>query len=763
MATTLNYNVGVSTTQGVQALQNLQNKLAATSNAFGGLKSAITGLAVGGFIASMYQSAAAIKDVSDASGIGVQQLLGFQKAVKQFGGDSQGALDGISKLAQAIDGAANGSKSLQDRFLDLGITLSDLRNLTEGEILNKVVKNLGEGKNGAASMAAAIEIFGKKFKNVNFQDVAANLDNYTAAQKRAAAATIAADQAEENFSTAVGKFKTELLIALDPISRLASNLLEAGSAMSTFFKIAAQIVVAVLTFTAIGKAVQFLRLAFVGLAGAFEFIATGIGTVINFFKNFSLVMGEVGGAAAAGGSTMGVIVGLFKQFGAWILKNIPAVSTLGVVLYNLWDAFGVGIDKIKELLGLGKSQSDQAKTQTDDEKRKAQALREVTDAYAKQRLEIQQASINFSKQNKSTIDQINLSNSLIGKTKEYSDVTKAQEEIFKRAADESDKLREAKAKLSKEELKQGLGTVYDQQIAKIQEVAAADAKRVASATSNTQRLEAGEQFRLYSITNQIDAQNKLRELQDNIARSTMTEIQKKYYDIDSAARASAKTAIEAEEARRNAKMPIEEQQRYYAEAAKGNAALKEAAAAEYEQSRKFSTGWTQAFNEYVDNATNAATQAQRIFQTFTSSMEDMLMGLFKTGKLGWKDFIQTMIDELMRSQLRQLIAKTMGGMGSVGGGGSGGLLGGSIIPGFLANGGPATANKPYIVGERGPELFVPNTSGTVIPNGTSLGGGSVTYNINAVDAMSFKQMIAADPSFLHAVAEQGRRRIPGAR
>lgn len=38
------------------------------------------------------------------------------------------------------------------------------------------------------------------------------------------------------------------------------------------------------------------------------------------------------------------------------------------------------------------------------------------------------------------------------------------------------------------------------------------------------------------------------------------------------------------------------------------------------------------------------------------------------------------------------------------------------ILGFLAEGGPAKSNKPYIVGELGPELFIPSTAGTVIPN-----------------------------------------------
>lgn len=36
--------------------------------------------------------------------------------------------------------------------------------------------------------------------------------------------------------------------------------------------------------------------------------------------------------------------------------------------------------------------------------------------------------------------------------------------------------------------------------------------------------------------------------------------------------------------------------------------------------------------------------------------------------------------------------------------------------GFRANGGPVKGNSPYIVGERGPELFVPSVSGSVVPN-----------------------------------------------
>lgn len=42
--------------------------------------------------------------------------------------------------------------------------------------------------------------------------------------------------------------------------------------------------------------------------------------------------------------------------------------------------------------------------------------------------------------------------------------------------------------------------------------------------------------------------------------------------------------------------------------------------------------------------------------------------------------------------------------------------GGGLANLFRADGGPVTARRPYIVGERGPELFVPGKSGTIIPN-----------------------------------------------
>jgi len=61
----------------------------------------------------------------------------------------------------------------------------------------------------------------------------------------------------------------------------------------------------------------------------------------------------------------------------------------------------------------------------------------------------------------------------------------------------------------------------------------------------------------------------------------------------------------------------------------------------------------------------------------------------------------------------------------------------SITPigGARANGGPVSGGVPYLVGERGPELFMPNSSGSIIPNGALAGGGggaSIVINIGNV-------------------------------
>jgi hypothetical protein len=78
-------------------------------------------------------------------------------------------------------------------------------------------------------------------------------------------------------------------------------------------------------------------------------------------------------------------------------------------------------------------------------------------------------------------------------------------------------------------------------------------------------------------------------------------------------------------------------------------------------------------------------------------------------------------------------------LGSKIGGAVGGLFGGG-----KATGGPVAGGTTYLVGEKGPELFTPSGSGTIIPNGSFGGGGSNVINITvngAIDPISTARQI----------------------
>ena len=124
-----------------------------------------------------------------------------------------------------------------------------------------------------------------------------------------------------------------------------------------------------------------------------------------------------------------------------------------------------------------------------------------------------------------------------------------------------------------------------------------------------------------------------------------------------------------------------------------------------------------------------------------SGMEDAITNFVMTGKKNFTDFANSVIADLMRIAVRASITAPLAGMfGSIfsgfGGGSTGttsisgsgftGKIGGpTTFPG-MALGGPVSGGSSYLVGERGPELFVPSSSGSIVPGG---GGGNVTVNI----------------------------------
>jgi len=98
--------------------------------------------------------------------------------------------------------------------------------------------------------------------------------------------------------------------------------------------------------------------------------------------------------------------------------------------------------------------------------------------------------------------------------------------------------------------------------------------------------------------------------------------------------------------------------------------------------------------------------------------------------------------------------------------------GGFGIP-FFAEGGRTPANQPIVVGERGPELFVPNTAGNIMSNDDLQAGGDVgsggdiidvTFNINTIDASDFDTLLTTRQDLImglinRGLAERGKRSL----
>ena len=117
--------------------------------------------------------------------------------------------------------------------------------------------------------------------------------------------------------------------------------------------------------------------------------------------------------------------------------------------------------------------------------------------------------------------------------------------------------------------------------------------------------------------------------------------------------------------------------------------------------------------------------------------EDAIMAMIMGVKFSWKSLFKGIMADLIRIQVRKAIVGAIGG-----------------IFGF-ANGGRPPTNRPSIVGEKGAELFVPDSAGTIVPNDQLGGGGNTTaeinFNVQAIDASSFNSYLVNNRDTIESI------------
>jgi len=124
-----------------------------------------------------------------------------------------------------------------------------------------------------------------------------------------------------------------------------------------------------------------------------------------------------------------------------------------------------------------------------------------------------------------------------------------------------------------------------------------------------------------------------------------------------------------------------------------------------------------------------------------AALEKGLLTAIQRGKFGFDDLGKialSVLNDIAQAAIRTGIDSIFQGGG--GGGGQGVVLGsiGGLINGALglpgrATGGPVSPGRPYIVGERGPEVFVPTSSGSVDAGMGRSGGANVNLTVNISD------------------------------
>jgi lambda family phage tail tape measure protein len=834
----LSYDVQVNTSQAERNLANLQKSVTGLNNTFAGFKAALAGISLSAIISQAIGLADSITDISDSTGIATANILGLSRAMIDNGGSAEGAQKAILKLVGAIGEAADGGEDTQKAFASIGISLNDLRTLSEQDILSKTIAGLANISDASQRSVLSTKLLGKEIRNVGIAGVAGSYAQATAESAKYAAAVKSAADAQGAIDKTLTDFKIALLDALRPITELVASLNVGVEGFRKFIQAVVAVGAVLASIFVGGKIIAGVRLFYAALLA----VASGAKNLFELFRNLATGFGALIRATEGAGGAFhriwlvikAVLVAMAELAGPAFtaLKTIagPVLASIAGYWGFIQESTTGAINKLKEYLnylpgvnfdvgptGQGRGDPKEiANREAADKaaKERAKELREVRDKAAEREMDRYrklQAALTSQQQTYSGLNSeaqtfsnylladLKFQTSLLGMTEDQKEIATALNAETQRYLQEQNTLQsrlsniqsqigiELKAQkslkddelaaskdkvqlLTDEEsrLKELSKTYYDlhisngknleSEIKQQQAIKNTEAERLSNLEYISERLR--EQAASYeSLGGALRSINDKRvDLDFESSLNGLSPLQKEIANIQESAR---KAALEAGRA---FSAGFESEDGLTPERAKELADGLTAIANGYKDiaQRQIETviGFDplkEAFEDFKNDALDTGKNMADSFGTFTSGMEDAFVQFAQTGKLSFKSLANSIIADLIRIAVRRAIVAAIGGpLGSLFG---------------MANGGPVQGATPIIVGERGPELFVPQSAGKIINNSTLKGSGQnsagmsgsptvVNYNIQAVDAASFRSLVARDPSFIYAVTEQGRRSQP---
>ncbi len=715
----------------------------------------LVGAGIVEFTHKILELAGAIGDLADATGLSINGIAKFREGLTLAGADGENASKMIAKFFQSIDEAALGGEKAQKELAKVGISLKDLGQLSEEDLLQKAIKNLADLDAGAQRTALGVSLFGKSFRSVDpkvLSDALASGD-FTKVQE----AVKKAAELEDNMKDGFYKIELAGIQALSTIGGLLEPFIgkiEEGR----------------LSLEQAEKIIKTLGVA-IG-------VAFGLST-IKSIAEFVLIMKELNIAQKANLIIQTGITALQGPKG-WAMLAAGAVAATAAI-YGINKALGETNDTMTNSpfdIGTGQGWDNQPKgpartTQlyTDQE---IQARNQALSTAKAQTLEQQKQAEEAQKYQR-------IINGTLTLQSDQAEMIRAKAELEKAANDQILALEKqitvekSKGFMVMGQLKgvnDGVIGQYQKQIEQIKTNLEVSKKikeeelnvlaiqkqmeiiRGETAKENTYATELDvlkDKLKLIGlIGDKLTVETKIQQWHEEFERK-MTEFANQRLMLGDKATQAEINSIDIQ---RKAWIDyFEERKKLETEAMVRQKALQNDA----------SLGAKQALFDITQSMTPFK-NAQNAVNNMWSTMGNAIDNFVTTGKFSFSSLATSMIQDILKVELKAQASKIFSGVF-----GEGGVLSSifsSIFGGGKASGGDVKSNTPYIVGEKGPELFMPKSSGTIIPNDKLGGmGGSVTNtyitnNISAIDSRSVAQMFAENRKSLLGTVQLAQKEMP---
>jgi lambda family phage tail tape measure protein len=844
-----------------QQLQKIQKSVSTLQSSFGSLRNALGGVAFGAFFTNVLRSADAIDDLSKATGLSIAVIDGFGNALQKSGGDATDAANLLGKFSQSLEELKEGSLESEYTLDQLGLTIEQLRGLSDEDALRTIIESLGKMPAGAERTALAMKLLGKNAKSIDWTNLNGSLEQFINKAKQAEPGTKALADLYDNLQGIGRSFTNQLTIGgknfAETLAKLTENTDAIAKSLVDLTRIVTILGTAFTVFTKILPGIKLVKDGIAGIAsiGAFTKLSKDLeffsknwqrftGQLPSNFKSIQslgFALGNLGIFFTRLGGYGLVLYGLGEAFKALtgtinpvavalkVLRDAAVIALHGVkiTIDTITDAFGALFDLLKikpalkaladsivtffappinwlktELQNLGtywkgwvaeaekalgiadelpkgpliiKGEGAQAMPFNFKEERKNRQTE-----YEKLKKSIENTTQAFIDQRNAQLRSLALQVQSVAMTQKEIDVFNARQDVYdsftQQIEDYQNKISELKPEqeklipvyLAEIETLEKLRTEYmdlaeaaviatDLQI-QAQKDLQSQLQRTFAEIQKTVALEdlRAELDLLGLQGDELERQQKIMAIQREMRDDILSTVQKL---VELEQQLSQGIVDPRDYARQRAE--LEQQLDIARQIAEGKLAIDE----EYykrkaELENDYMKGVEKALEDIAEQY-KPINVAQDAIKKGWDKISDAVDSYVETGKFKFSDFARSVIIDLGKMIAKAMIFKAISAaLGAFG----------LKIPG-LASGGPAKAGQPYIVGEKGPELFVPQNSGKVIPNnqldkGMNAGAISApvtnnytTYNINALDAKSVAQLFAENRKAIFGANKMAEREM----